>query len=245
MEKLMTEFSPPSVADTLVTRRSPGYAFGLGDHLLFWLIAFLAIAAAYHPYFFGDEINALRDTDTVGSFLKSLAISSAYKPRLIFNSIWVIGGLHDWPRWGFAAINAFCMAGAGTLTALIASRYLMATRLQIWMLLGATVLLSRFGVMLYFDYVSGIIETLSLFLFLCMVVLSIEAARQRIFVFMCAAVVAATAAVLVHERYMAATFAFSCAFAGYAITRKHGDRPSWMLPMILIMAAIPPLTFIL
>jgi hypothetical protein len=245
MEIFMNELCSPLIAGSSDVQLTSEHPFGAGDYVLAGIIIFLAMAVAYHPYFFGDEINALREVGAPGSFLKSLAISSEYKPRLVFNSIWVIGGMHEWPRWGFAAINAFCMAGVGALTARIASRYLMATRLQIWMLLGATVLLSRFGAMIYFDYVSGIIETMSLFLFLCVVVLSIEGARRRVFGFVCMAVVAATAAVLVHERYMAATFAFSCVFAGYAIVCGRRNRPTWMFPTIAAMAVIPPVTYIL
>jgi hypothetical protein len=245
MEIFMNKLCSPLSADSSDVRLVSEHPFGMGDYVLAWIIVFLAMAAAYHPYFFGDEINALREIGAPGSFLKSLAISSEYKPRLLFNSIWVIGGMHEWPRWGFAAINAFCMGGIGALTARIASRYLAATRLQIWMLLGSTVLLSRFGVMIYFDYVSGIIETMSLFLFLCAVVLSIEGARRKASGFVCLAVVAATAAVLVHERYMAATFAFSCVFAGYAVVCGRRNRPAWMFPMIAAMAVIPPATFIL
>lgn len=245
MKNLIDELSLPLRIEKSNVPVASEHPFGVSEYLLFWIIVFLSIAAAYHPYFFGDEINALRDSGTAGSFLKALTVSSEYKPRLVFDSIWIIGGMHEWPRWGFAAINALCMAGVGTLTAQIASRYLAATRLQIWMLLGATVLLSRFGVMFFFDYVSGIIEMMSLFLFLCMIVLSIEGARRRVFGLVCMAVVVATAAVLVHERYMAATFAFSCVFAGYAIVCERRSRPTWMFPMIAAMAVIPPATFIL
>ncbi|MFV7455638.1 hypothetical protein ACNPMX_12705 [Stenotrophomonas maltophilia] len=200
------------------------------DAVLWMALCGLAMAVAYHPYFFGDEMSPLRDASAAGSFGQALQVISLYKPRLLFNAIWAYGGVHEWPRWAFGAINAVAMMAIGALAAQLARRWFAATRLQLWLLLGC-ILLSRFSAMVYFDYVSGIIETLSFACFLGAVSLSDRAVRSNGVLSALAAVALATAAVLVHERYIAGTFALGCVIALALWVHKdlRRNRIAWLL----------------
>lgn len=204
--------------------------FGWIDCALWVLLASLAMLSSYHPYFFGDEISPLRDASAASGFLDALARISTYKPRLIFNGIWAWGGVHDWPRACYAMVNAAALAGIGMAAARIASHWLAATRVQIWLLLG-TILVSRYSAMIYFDYVSGIIETLSLCIFLFGLLAAAAAFRRQSLAWTALAISMAVAVVLVHERYLAATFALGCIVAIVAVgqpdARRTGAR--WIL----------------
>lgn len=218
-------------------------AFGPLDLMVWATVAALAMIGAYHPYFFGDEISPLRDATAASGFLDALARISTYKPRLVFNAIWALGGVQEWPRAFFAGINALSLIGIGACAAHIVSRWFAATRGQVWLLL-ATILLSRFSAMIYFDYVSGIIETLSLCTFLCAVLATSSAFRRRSLSWLAVSAGLATAAVLVHERYMAATFALGCVVACATLLDAHArsDRRRWLLAVAV--AVVPAMVFL-
>ncbi len=217
--------------------------FGVLDHLLCWLLVGLAMAAAYHPYFFGDELSPLRDATRADGFVDALLLISHYKPRLVFNAIWAWGGESGWGRGGFAAVNAVAMAWICSMSAWLAARYGAATRLQAWLLVGCIVA-SRFSAMLYFDYVSGIIETLSLALLLTTCAFALSALRSRSIPGWCACLVLATLTVLVHERYMAGTTALACALFAYVsiFARDHWAWPTCI--GLALLAVVPPAVFL-
>jgi hypothetical protein len=217
--------------------------FGLLDHCLCWCLAFLAMAWAYHPYFFGDEISPLLDARNSDGFLETLRVISQYKPRLIFNAVWAFGGEAGWPRWAYAAVNAAAMAATCSLAAMLVDRHAAASRLQAWLLVGCIVA-SRFAAMLYFDYVSGIIETLSIALLLGVIALSMDAVSSGRLSAWIGAVVLAIAMVLVHERFMAGTAALAVVLALQVGVFDRRQRPWWTWPMIGLLAALPPLVFL-
>lgn len=219
-------------------------AFGPLDKVLWAALVAVAMAAAYHPYFFGDEISPLRDAAAAPGFLEALAKISTYKPRMVFNAIWAWGGVHEWPRWAFGAINAASIIGIGAVVAHMASRWFSATRVQVWLLLG-TIVLSRFSAMFYFDYVSGIIETLSLLCFLLAVLCSAMSFQQRGWGWLVLAVGFATAAGLVHERYIAGTFALGCAVAGATWLQNWDRRTARQWVLAVTVGLVPAATFLL
>ncbi|UWX04316.1 hypothetical protein H1235_03525 [Pseudoxanthomonas sp. NC8] len=213
--------------------------FGPLDHCLCWCLAILAMAWAYHPYFFGDEISPLLDTRNADGFLDSLRVISQYKPRLIFNAIWALGGESGWPRWAYAGVNAAAMAATCSLAAMLVDRHAAASRLQAQPLVGCIVG-SRFAAMLYFDYVAGIIETLSIALLLGVIALSIPAMTSGRLAAWLGAVGLAVAMVLVHERFMAGTAALAVVLAVHAGLLDRRPRPWWTWPMIGLLGALPP-----
>lgn len=217
---------------------------GLGaiDLMLWSALVVLAMAASYHPYYFGDEISPLREAAQAGRFLDALRDISAYKPRLVFNAIWAAGGLHDWPRWYFGAINAGCIIAIGACCAHVAGRWFGASRLQLWLLLGV-IGLSRFSAMVYFDYVSGIIETASMAALMATVLAAAKAWDRPDWIWGTLAVLLGTTAVLVHERYMAATFALGCVVA---LAGLYGPSPRRGLRSLIALgiALVPVVTFL-
>ncbi|MBD9369565.1 hypothetical protein [Xanthomonas sp. XNM01] len=218
-------------------------SFGPLDYILCVALVMLATAAAYHPYFFGDEISPLRDTSKADGFIDALLLISQYKPRLVFNAIWAWGGESGWSRSGFAFVNGAAIAWICSVSAWMAGRYGSATRVQAWLLVGCIVA-SRFSAMLYFDYVSGIIETLSLALLLSTAALALLAVRSGSTAAWCGCVLLATFAVLVHERYMAGTTALACAlFAFVSIFSR--DRLTWRSCIgLALLAVVPPAVFL-
>lgn len=213
------------------------------DLFVWTVVAMLAMAAAYHPYFFGDEISPLRDAASSEGMWDALRKISTYKPRLVFNAIWAFGGISEWPRWYFAAINAAGVAVIGASCAAIAIRWFGATRKQMWLLLAA-ILLSRFSAMIYFDYVSGIIETASLAFLLLAILATISVYARSSIGGILVVVVLATCAVLVHERYMAATFAVGCVVAAATVLRPRGERHRLHWLLAVSVAVIPAITFL-
>lgn len=217
--------------------------FGLLDHCLCWCVVFLAMAMAYHPYFFGDEISPLLDARNADGFLEAMRIISQYKPRLIFNAVWALGGEAGWARWGYAAVNGAAMAATCSLAAVLVGRYAAATRLQVWLLVGC-IICSRFAAMLYFDYVSGIIETFSIALLLGVIVSAMAAVSSGRIITWSACVALAVAAVLVHERFMAGTAALAVVLALQVAIFDRRQRPWWTWPMIAMLAVLPPAVFL-
>ena len=149
------------------------------DFILIVLVTGLVFGLAYHPYFFGDELVGQRlAIQHDYSFSSVFQDMNAYKPRLVFNGIQTL--LAEWQasRLVHAVLVSGCMAWINILLYGVV-RYLFKTgRLLAWLLI-ATVLTSRYGMMFYFDYLSGLIELLSTALLLSVLLLTWLAWRQN------------------------------------------------------------------
>ena len=220
-----------------------GQTFRWLDHVLCWALVALATAWAYHPYFFGDEIIQFRDMAGSQDFTEALRRMSEYKPRMVYNALWAWGVVHEWTRWQFAAVSAMSMAAVCSLAALMAGRWFGASRLLAWVLV-AGILLSRFAAMLYFDYIAGIIESMSLALFLAAAWVAAAALRTRGNGAMLLAVLLAIASAMVHERYVAATFAIGVVFTGWALLELPRGMRLKVLLFALALALLPVATYL-
>ncbi|KPN19576.1 hypothetical protein AO715_06185 [Xanthomonas sp. Mitacek01] len=185
----------------------------------------------------------MRETGAASGFVEALLALSEYKPRLLFNALWAWGAVADAPRYVFGLVNAASMATVCSLAAVIAGRWFGAGRSQVWLLV-AVILASRFGVMLYFDYLCGVIDTLSAALLLCAVLATARSLRVGGWGGLIAPTLLATATVLVHERYVAATFALGCVVAVWVWRhRPRGERASG-LGTATALAIVPPVVFV-
>lgn len=218
-------------------------SFGWLDHVLCWALVALATAWAYHPYFWGDEIIQFRDMGGSQDFFEALRRMSQYKPRMVYNALWAWGVVHEWARWQFAVVSAASMAAVCSLVALMAGRWFGASRLLAWVLV-AGILLSRFAAMLYFDYIAGIIESMSLALFLATAWVAVAALRTRGTDAMLLAVLLAIASAMVHERYVAATFAMGVVITGWALLELPRGARLKVLLFALALALLPVATYL-
>jgi hypothetical protein len=187
---------PPSWIDYLI------------DAALIFIFSALAFQLTYHPYFFGDEL-----------FANQLAISSdysfsaifqgmnAYKPRLLFNAIEALLAKSQASRLTHCVIVIVCMAWINMVLYYFV-RFLFDGSRLLALLVVAVVLTSRYGMMLYFDYVSGMIELLSTALLLSVILLVCLGWRgefNRWYALITGFV--AILCIFSHERYVAALFA--------------------------------------
>ncbi len=217
-------------------------SFGWLDHALCWVLVALATAWAYHPYFFGDEIIQFRDIAGAQGFPEALRRMSEYKPRLIYNSLWAWGVTMEWSRWKFAIVSAACMAAVCSLAAHIAVRWFSASRILTWILVVG-ILVSRFAAMQYFDYIAGIIESMSLMFFLAMLLMAVVALRTQKGAAFFVAVLLAIATVLVHERYVAATFSVGVVIGVWSLVELKVGRQRALL-FAFSLALLPVATYI-
>lgn len=176
--------------------------------LLSLMTASLALSwLLYHPYYFGDELTAFFREGNARRFYSIYTDLNTYKPRLVFNALWALYGSLDVSRRIPMFVNASCLGGAASLMYLIALRHFGASRI-LSLLLAATLITSRFGIMLYFDYLSGNIETLSLLFFLAALYYAFnlfdEGSNHPSYPIL--VIVLSCLCVFVHERYIAATF---------------------------------------
>lgn len=177
------------------------------DMLLIVLITAFAFALTFHPFFFGDELIAYELAAINDSIFSIFHDLNANKPRLIFNGIGALLAKIEATRLTHAMLVATCMTWINLLIFAVARYQFNASRTLAWMLVLG-VLSSRYGVMLYFDYLSGLIETLSSALFLSTMLLAWLACRKEFnFWFAAGALVSAIITGLVHERYMVGSLA--------------------------------------
>jgi len=183
------------------------------DFLLIGICTLVAFGLGYHPYFFGDELAAYElAIHSNYSFTAIFEGLNANKPRLVFNGIEALLAQWHSSRLMHALLLAACMTWINILLFSVVRYMLNGGRLIAWMLVLG-VLTSRYGVMLYFDYLSGLVELLSTALFLSTLLLAWLAWR-RDFNHGYAVVTLALAILtgFVHERYIAALLG-----AGFAI----------------------------
>ena len=188
------------------TRKITWENFAL-DFFLIILITALAFAINFHPHFFGDELIAYELSLNDPSFIANFRELNANKPRLIFNAVEALLATTHAPRLIHAILVSGCLAWVNLLVFCVARRFFNASRALAWMLV-LTILTSRYGIIFYFDYLSGLIETLSSALFFSTLLLAWRA-RTSLFKNGLAAGALACAVLtgLVHERYMVALLA--------------------------------------
>jgi hypothetical protein len=177
------------------------------DVLLIVLLTACAFGLAFHPYFFGDELIAYELAAHNDSFFAIFHELNTNKPRLVFNGIEALLAKLQVTRMTHVVLVATCMAWINVLILSVARYQFNASRLLAWLLILG-VLSSRYGVMLYFDYQSGLIETLSSALLLSTMLLAWLAYRHKFNAWYAAGALA-TAIItgFVHERYMVGALA--------------------------------------
>lgn len=196
------------------------------DIALVVLVTALSFSLAYHPYFFGDELPphrlAIQHNYSFSLIFQKLL---AYKPRLI--SLSILAFLAKWQaeRMVYTALLAGFMAWINIILFGIVRYLFKGGRGLAWLLI-ATVLTSRYGMMLYFDYSSGLVELLSTALLLSAFLLAWLAWRDDFkWWYAAGALIWAVMCIFAHERYvvglLAAGFAIAIAeFAGSSAKRR-------------------------
>ncbi|WP_447585106.1 hypothetical protein [Pseudoxanthomonas mexicana] len=208
------------------------------------LVAICVLAACWiaelaHPYYFGDELTTFLYAGEPHAFASAFELLNQYKPRLVFNSLWSL--IADWqvPRLYVAALLAALWCGVIVLAFRIARSGLKAS-VPVALLVAAIAGFSRFSVMLRYDYLAGTIEIGSLLFFLVALHVVLVGAergfRPRATL---VAVVAATLAVLVHERYIAGTIGLAAALAAVAWFHRRAVAPGPSLLAALLVAVVP------
>ncbi|TBR40358.1 MULTISPECIES: hypothetical protein [Dyella] len=219
-----------------------GMKVALRDVCLIGLAVLVVSLLPYHPYFFGDELLPFNFGERLGNGVLSVYKGlNSYKPRLVMNIFWAFVVGDSWPRWVAMLFNAACIAASASLAYALCVRRFSTGRLTA-LLVAALVIGSRYDVMLYWDYVSGTVETLSLALFLAGIYCGsdlFEAGRQPRPRMLAAAFAFFLLCVFVHERYAVGVLGFAGAVAVFqlkALTQKKLTHP--MLFAILI-AVVP------
>jgi len=182
------------------------------DLVLIMVITFLVGAVCFNHAYFGDELSPfVLAAHDHGSFLKTLLDLSQYKPRVLFYAIWTAIAMSDAPRVVPMIINTTAFICIAWMIYYWAVARCGASRWVAWISVLA-VLFCRFGMVLYFDYIAGIIETLSLTLFLLGVLvgsqreeLTFGVAPLRLVL----SVLLVIAAVFIYEPFIASAFAFA------------------------------------
>lgn len=218
--------------------------YSISDGIIILLLSLCISTALYHPYYFGDELFSFAfGMRHDGGFWGTFSELNAYKPRVLMNLIWAAIVAGEVPRWGAMLANAGAMAACAILVYRIGTRSLGATRAA--GLFAALLLLgSRFGAMLYFDYVSGTVETISLALFLAGLSVSASAVFdgkvlpwRRVL----AALALFLLAVAVHERFVAGLAGAMAAVSLFWLTRhwKEKDVRGLIFPVLgVVLPAI-------
>lgn len=205
------------------------------DVLAIFVVALLISVVTFHPYYFGDELFPLRLAEGGHDrFIDVFNGMNSYKPRLLFNATWSAIASMGMPRAVPMVLNLAFLSAAGMLLYRLMADLFSVGRVAA--LLGVAVLItSRFAVILYYDYISGIIESLALLFFLGVLTLTLEAFRQpekRTHSSVILLVVLAIALVFVHERYGAALLVM----AGMMVWRAIGVQGHARLRLLVVAA---------
>ena len=214
--------------------------------VLLALVAVLLGTYFYHPYYFGDELVSFNEAPGNG-FVETFQALNNYKPRLLMNLVWA--GIVGWdlPRWLPMLLVTGSLGACAALFYHLVRRVFGARHRDA--LIGAgLLLLSRFNVMLYFDYVSGLVESLSLALFLAGLtllakpVLAGESCRRpRHTIWGC---LLWLLVVTVHERYIAAFAVISMMMVLRALAKGGVSGMVRSLPLASAIAVLPVLLYV-
>lgn len=195
----------------------------------------------YHPYYFGDEMFSFNFGEHSGNTLMGVFTGlNSYKPRIVMNFLWAIIVSQDLPRWVTMVVNGTALAGCAALVYWIARVHFNARRVPA-LLAAAMMVACRFNIMLYFDYVSGTVEAISLLCLLGGVAVAIPSLvfmqRQRV-AFLAAALVLFILSIFTHERYALALMGLSgvAVLRWWPLRRSIGLQP---LAFALITAIVP------
>lgn len=218
------------------------------DLILFCLTALGVSLLFYHRFYFGDELFSFAyGLRHEGSFWGVFGDLNAYKPRVVMNALWATIVALDLPRWMAMLVNVAGLAGCAALSYWLVIKEAGAPRLAA-ILVGLLVVLSRFNVMLYYDYVSGTVETLSLMLFLA----GIVCARADIFAGhmpgssradRIASVSCFVLAVLVHERYVIGLAGVMAIVLASQLMPPRSSRRYDRLVFPVVAVAVPGILF--
>lgn len=172
------------------------------------ILSLTAFAYAYHPYYFGDELVAIREAVRFNfKFSPAFDMLNTYKPRLVFNGIDAMLATIEASRLTHVIIVSACMVWINVIIYNIARSILKIERF-VALLLILIVLTSRYGVMVYFDYIAGLIELLSLALFLSMAAITRIAIKKNLkMTYIAGAIGLGILCIFTHERYVAGLFA--------------------------------------
>ena len=214
------------------------------DILLIILITGLVFGLAYHPYFFGDELVAQNlAIHNNYSFSAIYQEVNSYKPRLIFNGIDALLAKYQASRSLHAFLVVACMVWINILLYSIVRNLLKGSRALCWLLV-ATVLTSRYGVMFYFDYLSGLIELLSTALLISVFYMAWLAWHEEFKGwYATGALLTAILTVFVHERYAVGLLAFGCALGIAEFVGSLAKKRFIVLVWALSLGVVPLLLF--
>lgn len=195
----------------------------------------------YHPYYFGDEMFSFNFGEHSGNTLLGVFTGlNSYKPRIVMNLLWAVVVSQDLPRWMVMMVNAAALAGCAMLVYWIARVYFSARRVPALMA-AAMMVACRFNIMLYFDYVSGTVEGISLLFLLAGVAVAMPGLvfmqRQRV-ACQFLALVLFILSVFTHERYALALMGLSgvAVLRWWPLRRNIGVQP---LLFALVTATVP------
>lgn len=222
-----------------------GFSFQLA---LLGAFALLLTLFGYQSAYFGDELFPFFVAKTSASFSEVFFRINEYKPRFVFNGIWTLLTWWQAPRYVAACLNFIGMWSAASLVYILGRRYLDAS-MPMAMTAAACVLISRFGMVLYHDYLSGIIGTWGLALFLVTTVhLCRLVTGPRISVAGCLGYIALGAVtIFVYETYVAGLLVLGLAGITLALfdrTRTARERRLLAITGLLIWA-LPLFMFVL
>lgn len=228
--------------------RGARYLF-MQQSLVMAVIVFLAMYFAFQPAYFGDELFPLYVAKTSSSWTETFLRINEYKPRLIYNGIWAELAWTKAPRSFTAALTAFFMWWSAMATVAIAVRILRA-RMALAFVAGLCVAISRFGIVFYYDQLSGLIGALGLAAFLTSVLVmwpllearSVNYRREAAWLGL------AVVTIFVYETYIAALFVVGISVACFGFLdpgRSSRDRvrivvlgmASWLVPLVLFLLA--------
>lgn len=215
----------------------------LVDVFLIFLVTGLAFSVNFHPYFFGDELIAYELSLNDPSFMANFSELNANKPRLIFNAIEALLATLHAPRLVHLILVAGCLAWINVLVFYTARHFFGASRALAWMLV-LSILTSRYGFIFYFDYLSGLIETLSSALFLTTLLLAWRALFNTFDKhFATAALACAVFTGLVHERYMVGILALGFVIAAAEWIGAAGRRRTQVTWWAVALGIVPLLVY--
>ena len=200
----------------------------------------------YHPYYFGDELFSFNAAPGDG-FGETFQALNEYKPRLLMNIVWSAIVAFNLPRWVPMLLVAGSI-GAGSALFYHLVREVFGARHRDALIGAGLLLFSRFDLMLYFDYVSGMVEALSLALFLAGLALLARPLLvggtyrpNRQIILGCALWLLV---VMVHERYIAAFAVFSGMLVLRAFASDRAGGVVRSLPLAIAITALPVLLYV-
>lgn len=219
-----------------------------------FLFGFMIVAStmafsllAYHPYYFGDELVPMNITGVSAASVFSIYTNlNTYKPRLVWDLIWSIISAYGLPRIDAMITTTVALCAISLIIFRIARKLFDASPL-IAALAALTAVTSRFGIVFYYDYVSGTIETISFafFVWLMMLIFGLvvdikcRTLARYISILLISVIIA-----FVHERYIAGLMTLGALLLIFELW-KGGHRDKTLVAFSLLLMVLPLCLFIL